>query len=92
MPADPTPALGSVRWEPWVGSETLLLVVSDAVHGHIAPRDEAKPDGDWSAFVPALNGGLIRLRSYDDRLAAARALCARVGVEMPELPEVSDAT
>lgn len=52
--------------------------------GMIEPRGE-----DWSAFVRG-SGGMERLRTYDDREAAAKALCARLGVEMPALPDEAD--
>jgi hypothetical protein len=39
---------------------------------------------NWTAHLPDGH----RLRALDDRLAAARTLCAHLRIEMPELPTV----
>ena len=75
----------------WLGAHpryTLWQVTSDpfttTLLGYI--QDDG---GTWSAWLN-VDGEAVKLRTLDDRLAAARTLCAWVRMEMPELPKLSD--
>ena len=75
----------------WLGPNarlSLWRVTSDpftaTLLGHI------QDDGDtWSAWLN-VDGVPAKLRTLDDRPAAGRTLCARLRVEMPELPRLTD--
>ena len=74
------------RWRPDDGAGWIALM-RDTTGGNGVTRIDAlgfirRIGGDWSAWLP--DG--VKIRSCDDRLSAARTLCAHLRVTAPVLP------
>ena len=78
------------RWEPATTDGRSLSLVDTAepriAVGLIGPKSPADMASDWEAFVRTAPLRYERLRSYDDREAAGRSLCAYLRIPMPPLP------